>query len=123
MATIKITRGNDKSLKFTVATSRAIARARFTAKRRIGPDGDADSSALFSKQVTTDLTSDGQITQAGGGGNPSLMTILLTKTETANAVADAEYICDLEVFDAGNIGVTPFREVMLFNERVRLTLG
>jgi hypothetical protein len=120
MATIKITRGNDLSLKFTIATTRAITRARFVAKRK---EADSDGFALFSKQVTTTLSADGQITQQGGSGAPALMTISLTKTETAAATADVDYICDLEVFDASNIGVTPFREVMRFTERVRTSLG
>src|SRR5262245_45293974 len=112
---IGIFRGNDLSLKFTITTSRAIPRARFTAKRLVG---DLDSGALFSKQITTILSGDGQITQQGGSGSPAIMTFTFTKTETAAALADVEYKCDLELFDASNVSTTCFSDIMIFSPRV-----
>jgi|SRR5262245_13729228 len=115
-----IFRGNDLGLKFTITTSRAIPRARFTAKRK--PE-DSDAGALFSKQITTTLSADGQITQQGGSGSPAIMTFTFTKTETANALADVEYKFDLEVFDASNVSTMVFSDVIIFGPRVRTSLG
>lgn len=115
-----IFRGNDLSLKFTITTSRAIPRARFSAKRKVSDD---DSLALFSKQITTTLSADGQITAQGGSGAPAIMTFTFTKTETAQALADVEYKFDLEVFDASNISSICLSDIMIFGPRVRTSLG
>ena len=115
-----IFRGNDLSLKFTLTTSRAIPRARFTAKRKFE---DGDGFSLFSKQITTTLSADGQITAQGGSGAPAVMTFTFTKTETATALANIEYFFDLEVFDGSNISSICLSDVIIFGPRVRTSLG
>lgn len=113
-----LTRGNDVTLKFTIATTVNIAAAKFWAKRKT-TDGDGD--AAVAKVVTSTLTSDGQITDTTA---PSVtIQIILSKNDTAAFVADLDYGWDLEVFDGSNKSTTPIGGIMRLAERQRTATG
>jgi hypothetical protein len=120
-----IVRGTDTTLVFNIATSVAIATAKFCAKRSIAT---ADGSALL-KVVTTSLTSDGQITTAGPP--TAIIRIVLGKTDTLNFLAPPipqqgvsfTYLWDLEVFDGSGKATTPIGGTIVAIERVRTATG
>lgn len=112
----KVTRGNDVTLKFTITSAVAITRARFIVKT--APKKD-DSVALISKTVTTSLSSSGQIT----GSGPYVVSIYLSKSETAACKAALAYTWDLEVFDANDKATTPVGGSFTLEQRIRIATG
>jgi hypothetical protein len=125
-AAINITRGNDVTLVLSIATSVALATAKFTAKRSASA---ADNDAAALKVVTTSLTGDGQITTAGPP--TAVVKIVLDKTTTSNFIAPKDrfqidpltYVWDLEVFDGSGKATTPINGTIIATERVRTAIG
>jgi hypothetical protein len=124
--TINFTRGNDVTLAFQIATSVALATARFTAKRSFG---NADNDAAATKITTVGSAPDGQITTAGPP--TAVVKIVLAKGDTDNFLAPPSpsqadvftYKWDLEVFDAAGNSTTPAGGGIVVNERVRTAIG
>lgn len=123
---IRLTRGNDVVLVFTIATSVAVSTAKFVVKRSAGtreqdfmPIGDE----VILKVVTGSVTSDGQITTAGPPS--AVIRIVLSKTNTAafSAGKDVFYFWDLEIFDGSGNAVTPLGGPLTAFERARTATG
>ena len=115
-----LTRGNDVTLKFTIATSRDLASARFIAKRKAK---DLDAAAVVNKLITTSLTADGQITDAGGVDDSATAQFILTRNETDDFLAGKAYQWELEVSDEDGNFTTPKGGTITFQERVRIAVG
>lgn len=112
----KVTRGNDVTIEFSITSTVSLVKARFVVKT--SPKKD-DAAAIIDKEVTTTLSSAGQITGAG----PYLVSIIVTKNDTAACKAGLDYRYDLEVFDASNKATTPVGGALNLEQRVRIATG
>lgn len=100
----------------------SLSKAWLTVKEN---EDDADAAALYNKEITTSLTTHGQIDEAGGG-SPVIdahLFFILNKTETAAATPDIYYWYQVRVRSSGDADKVVDGGRMIFRRTAKINLS